>query len=48
LEGNECSAAGGFSSNPILAGSAPNRIVKRTFNAECSKSPVGRFPALDL
>jgi hypothetical protein len=23
-------------------------IVKRTFNAECSKSPVGRCPALDL
>ncbi len=24
LEGNECSAAGGFPSNPILSGSAPN------------------------
>jgi hypothetical protein len=25
LEGYECSAAGGFPSNPILSGSAPNR-----------------------
>ncbi len=25
LEGNQCSAAGGFPSNPILSGSAPNR-----------------------
>ncbi len=25
LEGNECSTAGGFPSNPILSGSAPNR-----------------------
>jgi hypothetical protein len=24
LEGNECSAAGGFPNNPILSGSAPN------------------------
>jgi hypothetical protein len=26
LEGNECSAAGGFPSNPILSGSAPNNF----------------------
>jgi hypothetical protein len=25
LEGNECSTAGGFPSNPILSGSAPNK-----------------------
>jgi hypothetical protein len=25
LEGNECSAAGGFPSNPILSGSGPNK-----------------------
>jgi len=24
LEGNECSTAGGFPSNPILSGTAPN------------------------
>jgi hypothetical protein len=28
LEGNECSAAGGFPSNPILSGSAPNRHTR--------------------
>jgi hypothetical protein len=26
LEGNKCSAAGGFPSNPILVGSAPNTL----------------------
>jgi hypothetical protein len=27
FEGNECSAAGGFPSNPILSGSAPNTAL---------------------
>ncbi len=31
LEGNECSAAGGFPSNSILSGSAPNRRLVKTW-----------------
>jgi hypothetical protein len=41
LEGNKCSAAGGFPSNPILSGSAPNSqyYIKAPFKhgQECSQ-----------
>ncbi len=33
FEGNECYSAGGFPSNPILSGSAPNRVYR-----ECAES----------
>jgi hypothetical protein len=35
LEGNECSAAGGFPSNPILPGSAPNNDDNIFLNSVC-------------